>query len=78
IEWDERARAFHVITGAGPNAERLDFKLWAWDGSTERPALRELGSYARTLKPEGFTRAAAGGRDFGLIVFDTSGYAAAE
>ncbi|HEY9285174.1 MAG TPA: hypothetical protein VIP46_17100, partial [Pyrinomonadaceae bacterium] len=78
IEWDERARAFHVITGAGPNAERLDFKLWAWDGSTERPALRELGSYARALKPEGFTRAAAGGRDFGLIVFDTSGYAAAE
>ena len=78
IEYDERARAFHVITGAGPNAEKLDFKLWAWDGNSERPALRELGTYDRRLKPEGFTRVSTGGRDFGFLVFDTSGYAAAE
>jgi hypothetical protein len=77
IEYDERAGAFHVITGAGPNAEKLDFKLWQWDGQAERPAVRELGSYDRRLKPEGYTRAAAGGRDFGFFVFDTSGYAAA-
>jgi len=78
IEYDERARAFHVITGAGPNAERLDFKLWEWDGRAEKPMLKELGTYDRSLKPEGFTRVSAGGRTFGLIVFDTSGYAAAE
>jgi hypothetical protein len=78
IEYDERAKAFHVITGAGPNAERLDFKLWEWDGNAERPALRELGTYARTLKPEGFTRVSNGERNFGFIVFDTSGYAAAQ
>ena len=78
IEYDERARAFHVITGAGPNAEKLDFKLWEWDGNSERPALRELGTYPRTLKPEGFTRVATGERDFGFLVFDTSGYAAAQ
>ena len=78
IEYDERARAFHVITGAGPNAEKLDFKLWEWDGSGERPGLRELGTYDRRLKPEGFTRVATTDRTFGLLVFDTSGYAAAE
>ena len=78
IEYDERAQAFHVITGAGPNAEKLDFKLWEWDGNAERPALRELGTYPRTLKPEGFTRVSAGERNFGFLVFDTSGYAAAD
>lgn len=78
IEFDERARAFHVITGAGPNAEKLDFKLWQWDGNAEWPALRELGKYDRRLKPEGFTRVSAGARDFGFLVFDTSGYAPAE
>ena len=78
IEYDERAKAFHVITGAGPNAEKLDFKLWEWDGNSERPALRELGTYPRTLKPEGFTRVATTDRSFGFLVFDTSGYAAAE
>ena len=78
IEWDERARAFHVITGAGPNEERLDFKLWEWDGNTERPGLREIGTYGRLLKPEGFTRVSTAAGTFGLLVFDTSGYAAAE
>jgi hypothetical protein len=78
IEYDERAGAFRVITGAGPNAERLDFKLWEWDGAAEKPALRELGVYDRRLKPEGVTRVSAAGRDFSFIVFDTSGYAAAD
>jgi hypothetical protein len=78
IEYDERARAFRVITGAGPNSEKLDFKLWEWDGDAARPALREVGTYERRLKPEGVTRVSTGGRDFTFIVFDTSGYAAAD
>ena len=78
IEYDGRARAFRVIAGAGPNSEKMDFKLWEWDGDGEQPGLRELGTYNRRLKPEGFTRVSAGGRDFGFIVFDTSGYAEAE
>ena len=49
-----------------------------WDGAAERPALRELGTYARRHKPEGITRVSTAGRDFSLIVFDTSGYAAAD
>jgi len=78
IEYDERLGAFRVITGAGPNAEKLDFKLWEWDGDAARPALRETGSYDRSLKPEGLTRVSSGGRDFTFIVFDTSLYAAAD
>ncbi|HEY0171702.1 MAG TPA: DUF3616 domain-containing protein [Pyrinomonadaceae bacterium] len=78
IEYDERAKAFRVITGAGPNAEKLDFKLWEWDGDAARPALREAGTFDRRLKPEGVTRVSAAGRDFTFIVFDTSGYAATD
>ncbi|HYO64022.1 MAG TPA: DUF3616 domain-containing protein [Pyrinomonadaceae bacterium] len=78
IEYDERAKAFRVITGAGPNAEKLDFKLWEWDGDAARPALREAGTFDRSLKPEGITRVTSEGRDFTFIVFDTSLYAATD
>jgi hypothetical protein len=78
IEYDEHRGVFNVITGAGPNAEKLDFKLWEWDGDAARPTLREAGTFDRRLKPEGITRVSSGGRDFTFIVFDTSFYAAAE
>jgi hypothetical protein len=78
IEYDERRRAFRVIAGAGPNSEKLDFKLWEWDGDDARPALRETDTFDRRLKPEGITRVTSGGRDFTFIVFDTSGYTAAD
>lgn len=78
IEYDERAKAFRVIAGAGPNSEKLDFKLWEWDGDAARPALREGDTFDRRLKPEGVTRVSSSGRDFTFIVFDTSGYAATD
>lgn len=78
IEYDERVRAFRVITGAGPDAEKMDFKLWEWDGERDRPGLRELITYDRRLKPEGITRVSMQNRDFGFIVFDTSGYVIAK
>lgn len=78
IEYDERARAFRVITGAGPDAEKMDFKLWEWNGDRERPSLRELMIYHRGLKPEGITRVSMPNRNFGFIVFDTSRYVIAD
>jgi hypothetical protein len=78
IEYDERAKAFRILTGAAPNSEKLDFKLWEWDGDAARPALREAGTFDRSLKPEGVTRVSLSGRDFTFIVFDTSGYAATD
>jgi Protein of unknown function (DUF3616) len=78
IEYDEPLGAFRLITGAGPNSEKMDFKLWEWDGQTERPGLRETDTFERRLKPEGITRVSRGDQDFTFIVFDTSGYAATE
>jgi hypothetical protein len=78
IEYDDRARAFRIITGAGPNSEKLEFRLLEWDGAAANPVLREVSSFDRKLKPEGITRVSSGGRDFTFIVFDTSGYTATD
>lgn len=78
IEYDESRGAFRVITGAGPNSEKMDFKLWEWDGDAARPVLRETSTFDRKLKPEGITRFSASGQDFTFIVFDTSRYAATD
>ncbi|HEY9403622.1 MAG TPA: DUF3616 domain-containing protein [Pyrinomonadaceae bacterium] len=76
IEYDERVKAFRILSGAAANAEKANFKLWEWDGDVTQPMLREAGEFDRKLKPEGITRVTTGGRDFTFIVFDTSGYAA--
>jgi hypothetical protein len=78
IEYDESRKAFFLITGAGPNSERMDFKTWEWSGNVATPALRELETFDRRLKPEGITRFSNGAREFIFIVFDTSGYAATD
>ena len=75
IEYDDGAKALRLISGAGPNSEKMDFKLWDWDGDAAQPKLRET-SFNRKLKPEGITRVSLAGGDFTFIVFDTSGYAA--
>ena len=77
IEFDERRKAFRVLSGAAANSEKADFKLWEWDGDAARPTLREAGAFDSSLKPEGITRVAtSGGRDYTFIVFDTSAYTA--
>jgi hypothetical protein len=78
IEYDQSRQAFYVITGAGLNPEKMDFKVWEWSGNDATPALRELETFDRRLKPEGITRISNGARDFTFIVFDTSGYAATD
>lgn len=78
IEYDESRKAFFLITGAGPNSERMDFKTWEWSGNGATPTLQELQTFDRRLKPEGITRVSTGTRDFVFIVFDTSGYTATE
>jgi hypothetical protein len=76
IEFDERRKAFVIITGAAANREKDDFKLWEWNGDSSAPTLRETETFDRKLKPEGVTRFSTGKRDFTFIVFDTSGYVA--
>jgi hypothetical protein len=76
IEHDELRNTIQLITGAGPNAEKMDFKLWEWSGDDEPPTVRETDTFDRRLKPEGITRVKSGDRSFTFIVFDTSRYIA--
>ena len=76
MEYDELRKTFRLITGAGPNAEKMDFKLWEWSADGKAPALRETDSFDRRLKPEGITRVTSGDQNYTFIVFDTNGYAA--
>lgn len=78
IEYDDLSKTFGLITGAGPDSERMDFKLWEWTGSGDPTALRETHTFDRRLKPEGITRVTSGDGSFTFIVFDTSRYAVKE
>ncbi|MCA1565942.1 MAG: DUF3616 domain-containing protein [Acidobacteria bacterium] len=74
IEYDERLKAFRILSGAAADSEKADFKLWEWDGDAARPVLRQAVAFDSRLKPEGVTRVTSVGRDYTLVVFDTSGY----
>jgi hypothetical protein len=76
IEYDDRRKAFSVLGGAAADGEKADFKLWEWNGDAARPVLRQAGAFDSRLKPEGVTRVTSDGRDYTLVVFDTSGYTA--
>lgn len=78
IEFDNSRNAFFLITGAGPNSEKMDFKTWEWTGAADSSALREITTFDRRLKPEGITRVSNDAGDFIFIVFDTSGYTATD
>jgi hypothetical protein len=78
IEYDGRAKAFKLISGAADYQKQIDFVLWDWDGNEQRPVLRQLDTFEGSLKPEGVTRATVGNRDFLFIVFDASGYTVRE
>lgn len=78
IEYDDQRHTFRIITGAAMNHEKMEFKLWEWDGGAEQSKLRQTDTFDPKLKPEGVTRVRTGGRNFLFLVFDTSGYAALE
>lgn len=74
IEYDAQAKGFKVISGAAEDQNQTDFVLWEWNGAERKPVLKETRRFDESLKPEGVARVKAGGRDFIIIVFDTSGY----
>ena len=69
IEYDARASAFRIITGAGLNKEDRDFRVVEW--RTGAGSVREVARFASRLKPEGITGAILDGRPRTVIVFDT-------
>jgi hypothetical protein len=76
LEYDDRAGAFRVISGAPLNAVGRDFRILEWNGAAAAPfGFREVARYAAKLKPEGITRASLGGRSMTVVVFDTGQFA---
>jgi hypothetical protein len=74
IEYDERSKLFHIIAGATENQDKTNFKLWEWGGQADQPALREVATFDKKLKPEGVARVSGGSSEFKVVVFDTSRY----
>jgi hypothetical protein len=76
LEYDDRAGAFRLITGAPLNAETHDFRILEWNGASSAPfGFREIARYAARWKPEGIARASLGGRSVTVVVFDTGLFA---
>ena len=73
IEYDDRAKAFRIFTGATLNDEDREFRLVEWDGKPGS-APREISRFSRLLKPEGIATAELDGRSITVIVFDTGGF----
>jgi hypothetical protein len=73
IEYDDRAKAFRIFTGATLNEEDREFRLVEWDGKSGS-APRELSRFSRLLKPEGIATAELGGNSITVVVFDTGGF----
>src|SRR5205085_2538876 len=73
IAYDERSRAFLIISGAPEAKRRMDFRLWEWSGNAGQPPVEKL-MLDSALKPEGITRTLIGGRSFLFIVCDASKY----
>ena len=76
IEYDETARAFRIITGAGLDEENRDFRVLEWSGDGD--AVKEIARYSSRLKPEGIARAMLNGTPRTVIVFDTSRFLAVQ
>jgi len=76
LEYDTRARAFRVISGAALNNESRDFHVLEWNGNPEASApLPVIATFPRALKPEGITAAALGDRQVNVVVFDVGRFA---
>ena len=77
LEYDDRAKAFRLITGAGLNRENRDFRVVEWDGKAAT-TLPDITSFSRRLKPEGITSATLDGRVVSVIVFDVGRFVVVE
>ena len=70
LEYDDHAGAFRLIADDGGNGNE-EFRIAEWDGRAAT-ITEHISSYARSLQPEGITRATLGGRPVSVVVFDTS------
>jgi pSer/pThr/pTyr-binding forkhead associated (FHA) protein len=78
ITYSPVLKSFLIISGAPEDAKRTDFVLWEWNGDADqsKPEAhpRKESTFDRRAKPEGITAVTIGGRNFVLIVDDSSRY----
>ena len=75
LEYDPRARAFRVISGAALNDETREFRILEWKADAAAATLPVIATYPKSLKPEGITPAALGDRQVSVLVFDVGRFA---
>ena len=69
LEWDSRAGAFLLVSGASLDDENRDFRVFEWSGrSGSEP--RQIATFDRRLKPEGIVAGVVGGKRSRVVVFD--------
>lgn len=74
IQYDSGLKAFMVISGAPENAEKGEFVLWQWDGSTGGAKPARKASLDPGMKPEGLTEFRHGDQRFMFVMGDASRY----
>jgi len=79
IQYDNRLKAFLIISGAAETEEKTDFTLWIWSGEADqtRPEARpqEQTKIDKKMKPEGVAALKINNREFVFLVGDANTYA---
>jgi hypothetical protein len=74
ISYDEQTGDFLLLLGRSLSRGDEPFQLCAWNGSSQEVRLIDV-KFHRSMKPEGVTTFASGGKRKILLVDDTGGYA---
>lgn len=74
LQYDERLKAFLVISGAPENQDKGDFVLWQWDGAAASATPARKLALDPGMKPEGITEFRHGEQHFIFVLGDASRY----
>ncbi len=74
IQYDDNLKSFLLISGAPENAEKGEFILWQWDGSSDKAQPGRKLTLDSNMKPEGITGFRSEGQQFLLIMGDANRY----
>ena len=74
ISYDEQTEDFLILLGRSLSRGDEPFQLCTWDGGSDEVRLTDI-KFDRSMKPEGVTSFASGGKRKILVVDDNGGYA---
>jgi hypothetical protein len=74
IQYDDHLKSFLLISGAPENAEKGEFVLWQWDGSSDKAQPARKMTLDSNMKPEGVTGFRSDGQPFLFVMGDANRY----